>query len=170
MLPAFEDPPTGDKHGWPEVRQIATLAEQIGFDTLWVPDELIWRLKSWPGPRGFWECVAMTGAVAASTQRIQVGTWVMSTLYRNPALVAKIAETLDEIAGGRFVLGLGSGHGGKQIAEFGYPTTRSAASPRRSRSSSRSCAGARPSSTARTTRRPGPRSGLGARTRARSRS
>ena len=63
----------------------------------------------------------MTGAVAAGTSSIQVGTWVLSALHRNPGIIASAAETLDEISGGRFVLGLGSGHGGG-ADEFGYPT------------------------------------------------
>lgn len=63
----------------------------------------------------------MAGAVAASTSTITVGTWVLSTLHRNPGLTAKVAETLDEIAGGRFLLGLGSGHSGVQGDAFGYP-------------------------------------------------
>lgn len=63
----------------------------------------------------------MTGAVAASTSRVKVGTWILSALHRNPAITAKAVETLDEISGGRFVFGLGSGHAGKQAHAFGLP-------------------------------------------------
>ena len=63
----------------------------------------------------------MTGAVAAATSRIKVGTWIMSALHRNPAITAKAVETLDEISGGRFVFGLGSGHAGRQAHTFGLP-------------------------------------------------
>jgi len=63
----------------------------------------------------------VTAAVAAATSRIEVGTWVLSALHRNPGLTAKVAETIDEISGGRFLLGLGSGHAGKQGEAFGYP-------------------------------------------------
>ena len=65
--------------------------------------------------------VPMTGAVAAATSRVKVGTWVLSALHRNPAITAKAVETLDEISGGRFVFGLGSGHAGKQAHAFGLP-------------------------------------------------
>ncbi|MFN2483325.1 MAG: LLM class flavin-dependent oxidoreductase [Candidatus Limnocylindria bacterium] len=63
----------------------------------------------------------MAAAVAAATSRVKVGTWVMSALHRNPALTAKAIETLDEISGGRFVFGLGSGHAGRQACAFGLP-------------------------------------------------
>jgi alkanesulfonate monooxygenase SsuD/methylene tetrahydromethanopterin reductase-like flavin-dependent oxidoreductase (luciferase family) len=98
---------------------MALRAEELGFDTVWVADELLWGFDA--GPRGWWEGVALAGAVAASTSRIGVGTWVLSALHRNPALTANVAETLDEISGGRFLFGFGSGHAGKQGAAFGYP-------------------------------------------------
>jgi alkanesulfonate monooxygenase SsuD/methylene tetrahydromethanopterin reductase-like flavin-dependent oxidoreductase (luciferase family) len=63
----------------------------------------------------------MTGAVAAATSRVKVGTWVLSALHRNPGITAKAVETLDEISAGRFVLGLGSGHAGRQAHAFGLP-------------------------------------------------
>ena len=63
----------------------------------------------------------MAGAVAAATSRIKVGTWVLSALHRNPGITAKAVETLDEISGGRFVFGLGSGHAGRQAHAFGLP-------------------------------------------------
>ena len=64
----------------------------------------------------------MAGAVAANTTTIGVGTWVLSALHRNPALTAKVAHTLDEVCGGRLLLGFGSGHGGDQAEAFGYPS------------------------------------------------
>ncbi len=121
MLPMLEDVPTGEKVPWSSIREQALLAEEIGFDTVLIPDELLWRPEAWPGPRGFWECVSMTAAVAAATSRIEIGTWVISTLHRNAGLTAKIVETIDEISGGRFLLGLGAGHAGKQGEAFGYP-------------------------------------------------
>jgi alkanesulfonate monooxygenase SsuD/methylene tetrahydromethanopterin reductase-like flavin-dependent oxidoreductase (luciferase family) len=67
----------------------------------------------------------MAGAVAAVTSRIKVGTWVMSALHRNPGITAKAAETLDEIAAGRFVFGLGAGHAWPgQARAFGLPEDR----------------------------------------------
>ncbi|HEV3123825.1 MAG TPA: LLM class flavin-dependent oxidoreductase [Candidatus Dormibacteraeota bacterium] len=120
-LPLVEDPQSGRVPRWDEIRASAAAAEQMGLDTVWIPDELLWRNPQWPGPRGWWECVAIAGAVAACTSRISVGTWVMANLYRNPTLTAKIVETLDEIAGGRFVFGIGSGSGDSEAEAFGYP-------------------------------------------------
>ena len=124
VLPMLETVPTGEKVPWSAIREQALLAEEIGFDTVLVADELLWRPAAWPGPRGFWECVSMTAAVAAATSRIEVGTWVLSTLHRNAGLTAKVVETIDEISGGRFLLGLGAGHAGKQGEAFGYPADR----------------------------------------------
>jgi alkanesulfonate monooxygenase SsuD/methylene tetrahydromethanopterin reductase-like flavin-dependent oxidoreductase (luciferase family) len=117
----LERPQSGEKPPWVTIKTIAQRAEAIGFDTVWVADELLWRPPNWPGPRGFWEGVSMAGAVAASTSTIGVGTWVLSALHRNPGLTVKIAETLDEISDGRFLFGLGAGHAGNQGATFGYP-------------------------------------------------
>jgi alkanesulfonate monooxygenase SsuD/methylene tetrahydromethanopterin reductase-like flavin-dependent oxidoreductase (luciferase family) len=106
---------------WSLIREMALRAEAIGFDTVWTPDELLWRPKDRP-PMGVWEGIAMAGAVAASTSRVKVGTWVMSALHRNAGIIAKAAETLDEISGGRFVFGLGAGHAWPgQAHAFGLP-------------------------------------------------
>ncbi len=121
VLPALEDPPTGKKPTWDEIGELAVQAESLGFDTVWVPDELYWKHPDWPAPRGFWECVALTAAVAATTSSIKVGTWVLSALHRNAGLTAKVADTIDEISGGRFIFGLGAGHAGSQGAAFGFP-------------------------------------------------
>lgn len=106
---------------WTQLRDLALRAEAMGFDTVWTPDELLWRPADRP-PTGFWDGVAMAGAVAAVTNRVTVGTWVMSALHRNPGITAKAAETLDEISGGRFVFGLGAGHAWPgQARAFGLP-------------------------------------------------
>jgi len=113
----------GSTPRWVEIRELAIRAESMGFDTVWIPDELLWRPPDGQ-IRGWWECVAMAGAVAAATSRVKVGTWVMSALHRNPGITAKAVETLDEISGGRFVFGLGSGHAGRQAHAFGLPEDR----------------------------------------------
>ena len=120
VLPTGEPFVDGPAPRWAQIRELASLAEAIGFDTLWVSDELLW------GPpdgrrQGWWECIAMAGAVAAATSRVKVGTWIVSALHRNAGLTAKAVETLDEVSGGRFVFGLGSGHAGHQAHAFGLP-------------------------------------------------
>ena len=121
VLKTMEDPDSKQALRWSDLERNAILAERVGFDTVWIADELQWESEDWDEPIGWWECVAVTGAVAASTETINVGTWVLSALHRNPGLTARIAETLDEISGGRFIFGLGSGHAGRQGEAFGYP-------------------------------------------------
>src|SRR5664279_921263 len=118
VLPMEEAWTDGSTPRWIEIRELALGAEAMGFDTVWIPDELLWRQAD-GSVHGWWESVAMTAAVAASTSRVKVGTWILSALHRNPAITAKAVETLDEISGGRFVFGLGSGHAGKQAHAFG---------------------------------------------------
>jgi alkanesulfonate monooxygenase SsuD/methylene tetrahydromethanopterin reductase-like flavin-dependent oxidoreductase (luciferase family) len=105
---------------WANIRDLALRADEIGFDIVWTCDELLWRPPE-RDPQGFWEGVAMTGALAAATSRIKVGTWILSALHRNPGITAKAVETFDEISGGRFVFGLGAGHAGRQAHAFGLP-------------------------------------------------
>ncbi len=119
-LPMGDSFVDGSTARWVDTRAIALRAEELGFDTLWTADELLWHPAE-AQPQGWWEGVAMTSAVAAVTSRVKVGSWVFSTLHRNPGITAKAAETIDEISGGRFVFGLGSGHAGRQAHAFGLP-------------------------------------------------
>jgi alkanesulfonate monooxygenase SsuD/methylene tetrahydromethanopterin reductase-like flavin-dependent oxidoreductase (luciferase family) len=120
VLPLWDSFLDGSTSRWVDVRTLALTAEEIGFDTVWVPDELLWR-PTGDDPQGWWEAVAMAGAVAAATSRVKVGTWILSALHRNPGITAKAVETIDEISDGRFVFGLGSGHAGAQAHAFGLP-------------------------------------------------
>jgi alkanesulfonate monooxygenase SsuD/methylene tetrahydromethanopterin reductase-like flavin-dependent oxidoreductase (luciferase family) len=120
VLPMGDTFVDGSTARWITVRDLALRAEEFGFDTVWTADELLWRPADGK-PQGWWEGVAMTGAVAAATSRVKVGTWVLSALHRNPGITAKAVETIDEISGGRFVFGLGAGHAGRQAHAFGLP-------------------------------------------------
>jgi alkanesulfonate monooxygenase SsuD/methylene tetrahydromethanopterin reductase-like flavin-dependent oxidoreductase (luciferase family) len=108
---------------WQDMRALAREAEAMGVDTLWVADHL---LRDQPtGERvGFWECWTIVTALAEATERIGVGPYVACTGFRNPALLAKMATTLDEVSAGRLVLGLGSGVPDRDTSwrAFGYDT------------------------------------------------
>lgn len=124
VLPIVQFGPERMTPRWPDIRRMAVLAEAMGVDTLWTPDELLWRTDD-AAPQGVWDGISMAGAVAATTSTVKVGTWVLSALHRNPGIIAKTAETLDEISGGRFVFGLGAGHAWPgQAHAFGLPEDR----------------------------------------------
>ena len=111
---------------WPELKGLAALAEAVGFDALFVPDHLVigpspyWGIPEGEA-RGTWEAWTLLGALAAETRRVAIGTFVLGAGFRNPALLAKMAATLDEVSGGRLILGLGCGSHPPEYAAFGYP-------------------------------------------------
>ena len=72
-------------------------------------------------PAGPWECWSILSAVAAVTTRVEIGPLVLCTNFRNPGLIAKMAETVDEISGGRLILGLGAGWHEPEYRAFGFP-------------------------------------------------
>jgi len=120
-VPTIGMPVNEDNGSWPSLKPIVLRLEGMGIDTIWIPDELVWKFPPDFVPMGTWECVSIAAAVAATTDRVNVGTWVLSALHRNPGLTVKAAETIDAIAGGRFIFGLGAGHSGSQGKAFGYP-------------------------------------------------
>jgi len=120
VLPTLTGSPPGPTLGWRDHLALARAAEAAGFDSIWVPDELLYRFDDAPAV-GWWECWTMLSAVAASTARVELGTFVSCTNYRNPALLAKMAATVDEISGGRLILGLGAGWNEVEFDAFGFP-------------------------------------------------
>src|ERR687893_2015533 len=105
---------------WSDLAAIARRAEEVGFDSLWVQDHLLFRYPD-QEPEGPWESFSLLAALAAVTSRVELGTLVTCVSYRNPALTAKIADTIDEISGGRLILGLGAGWHEPEYAAFGFP-------------------------------------------------
>ncbi|MEA2593950.1 MAG: hypothetical protein QOF01_419 [Thermomicrobiales bacterium] len=105
---------------WCDLAAMCRLAEEVGFESIWVPDHLLMRF---PGeePQGPWECWSILSAVAAVTRRVEIGPLVLCTNFRNPALIAKMADTVDEISGGRLILGLGAGWHEPEYRAFGFP-------------------------------------------------
>ena len=105
---------------WSDLARMATTAEALGYDSIWVGDHLIFRDGDQP-PRGPWEAWTVMTALAAITERVEIGPLVASTSFHNPAMIAKKAATLDEVSGGRLILGLGAGWNESEYAAFGYP-------------------------------------------------
>jgi alkanesulfonate monooxygenase SsuD/methylene tetrahydromethanopterin reductase-like flavin-dependent oxidoreductase (luciferase family) len=105
---------------WRDYLEIARTAEAIGLDSLWLGDHLLYRYPGEPA-RGPWECWSLLSALAAATSRVELGPLVLCAGFRNPALTAKMAETVDEISGGRLILGLGAGWHEPEYSAFGYP-------------------------------------------------
>jgi alkanesulfonate monooxygenase SsuD/methylene tetrahydromethanopterin reductase-like flavin-dependent oxidoreductase (luciferase family) len=105
---------------WPEYLAMARAAEACGFDSIWVGDHLLYREDGRP-ERGPWEAWTLLAALAASTERVDLGPLVACAGFHPPGLLAKMAATVDEIAGGRFVLGLGAGWQEAEFRAFGLP-------------------------------------------------
>ena len=111
---------------WSELKMMAQHAEAVGFDSLWLVDHLIYDFAAIAGIPGVpvwgvWECWSVLSALAAVTARVELGPLVACTSFRNPALLAKMADTVDEISGGRLILGLGAGYHETEFRAFGYP-------------------------------------------------
>lgn len=105
---------------WGDVLRLAQKAEDAGLDSVWVADHMIFELDDHP-TEGRWECWQMLAAIAASTSRVEIGPLVTCMGFRNPALLAKIAETTDEISNGRLILGLGAGWHEPEFTTYGFP-------------------------------------------------
>ena len=105
---------------WPELLDMIRAIEDLGFDSIWVGEHLLYRFPD-RGPRGPWEAWTLMAAIAAVTSRVEFGPLVACTNFHNPALLAKQATALDEVSGGRLVLGLGAGWNETEFRAFGYP-------------------------------------------------
>ena len=104
-----------------------------GFDSVWVGDHLLYRDDGRPA-RGPWEAWTTLAAIAASTDRVELGPLVACVAFHAPAMLAKQAATVDEISGGRLVLALGAGWNETEFRAFGLPVRAASVSVSRSRS------------------------------------
>ncbi|HEX6737897.1 MAG TPA: LLM class flavin-dependent oxidoreductase, partial [Vicinamibacteria bacterium] len=123
---------------WADTLAMARRAAEVGFDSLWLPDHLytrraeLWITAGRPvppdvehqPPAGAWETWTLLAALAQAVPRLELGTLVACTHFRNPALLAKMAETLDAVSGGRLILGLGAGDVAFEHRAFGFPFDR----------------------------------------------
>ena len=105
---------------WPEYLAMARAAEEVGFDSIWMGDHLLYRGDGRP-ERGPWEAWTMLAALAAVTERVMLGPLVASVAFHAPAMLAKMAATVDEVSGGRLFLGIGAGWNRAEFEAFGFP-------------------------------------------------
>src|SRR5687767_8994111 len=105
---------------WTEISSLARQAEAGGIDSLWACDHFLYRPPDEPEV-GYHEALTLIGALAAMTERVELGTLVLATSFRPAGLTAKMAVTADEVSGGRLILGLGCGWHEPEYKAFGYP-------------------------------------------------
>lgn len=120
VLPIADEDDGNGVPSYATVRKIALAAEHAGLDSLWVFDHLLFRTADGQ-ETGIHECWTILAAIAEATRRVELGTIVLATAFRNAALQAKMAATLDEVSGGRLIFGIGSGWYEPEFDAFGYP-------------------------------------------------
>jgi alkanesulfonate monooxygenase SsuD/methylene tetrahydromethanopterin reductase-like flavin-dependent oxidoreductase (luciferase family) len=108
---------------WPEYLDLARRAESAGYDSIWVGDHLVYDLPD-GSTRGPYEAWTTLAAIAAATERVEIGPLVASTGFHAPAMLAKQAATVDAISQGRLILGLGAGWNRREFDAFGFPYDR----------------------------------------------
>ncbi len=137
LLPQKEREMAGETASGPDIIELGKTAEEVGLDSVWLVDhfayepyvdEAAWGhvyAEEWKGVVvGFWECWTLASALAAVTQRVEIGTLVTNTGYRSPSLLACMANSVDEVSGGRLVLGVGAGDFRSEHEAFGFPWDR----------------------------------------------
>lgn len=118
VLPTWSAGLDGRDPTWSDLRALAVEAENAGFESLWAVDNILFRSNG--TNIGIWECWSILTALAASTDRVEIGSLISNHNFRNPAFVGKLATTVEEISGGRLILGLGAGDSEPQHEAFGF--------------------------------------------------
>jgi len=108
--------PGGTGMEWPDLLRFWQAADDLGYDTCWIPDHFYGGTGNLSAI--CWEAWTVLSAMAIATRRIRFGPMVMSATFRHPAIVAKMAATLDRISDGRLILGTGAGW--MQVEHDGY--------------------------------------------------
>jgi len=103
---------------WAKAVDVAVLAEELGYDSLWVYDHF--HNVPTPAHEAVFECWTSVAAISQRTSRIRLGQMVGCNGYRNPALLAKITSTVDVMSGGRLDWGIGAGWYDGEFRGYGY--------------------------------------------------
>lgn len=118
-IPVAQSKPGSDFPHFSDHLAFARTAAGAGFDGLWFADHF--SFPSDDGLRGSWDAWTLIAAIAASVPGVHVGPMVACTAYRNPGVIAKMTEMIQDISGGRFILGLGAGWAEPEYRQFGIP-------------------------------------------------
>ncbi len=111
----------GSADRYAKIRDRAMQAEDAGYDSIWLYDHLMYRPDETDWTVGIWEAWTMMTALAEATERVEIGSLVLCNQFRNPAILAKMAHTLDEVSGGGLILGIGAGWNRAEFDAFGMP-------------------------------------------------
>ncbi|MGH9191249.1 MAG: LLM class flavin-dependent oxidoreductase [Acidimicrobiales bacterium] len=113
--------PEVERHvSWAEYLAMARAAEEVGFDSIWIGDHLLYRGDG-REERGPWDAWSLLAAIAATTENARLGPLVACTAFAPPGLLARKAAAVQEVSGGRLVLGLGAGWNEVEFRAFGIP-------------------------------------------------
>jgi len=107
----------GPNNSWQDILSLAKHAEATGYDGIWFADHFMANTPEAKGPTN--ECFTVMAGLAAAVPRVRIGSLVAGNMYRHPAVVAKMAAGIDNISGGRFVLGMGSGWQENEHQKYG---------------------------------------------------
>lgn len=121
MIPIGEKSHFGETPRFSDMVEMSKLARDVGFEAIWFADHFSFKDAESGDVRGVWEAWTMMAAVAAAVTDVQIGSLVACTGFRNPGVIAKMTESIDEISGGRFILGLGAGWHQPEYDQFGFP-------------------------------------------------
>ncbi len=114
--------PSAHGNHWDTTLAAATACEQAGLDSVWFADHFMFPDKADPHKEvPVFDCFVALAAIAASTSRIRIGELVVGVPYRNPALLAKMLTTLDVVAHGRTIVGLGAAWHDEEFVAYGWP-------------------------------------------------
>src|SRR5919206_1099829 len=101
-LPSGEGLMAGETPHWPDILAMTQRLEGLGYDSVWLPDHFLMKFAhGFTHPRGTWDCWTLIAAMAATTSRLELGTLVSSTTFRNPAILARMVDTIEDISAGR---------------------------------------------------------------------